>query len=153
MKNSDLQEIVDEIKCPLGAMKISGSEITCHKDVSLYKKVGVVSLGTIKEEISQHCGECKAMLKKMPTKNAKHVALTINEYQEVDCRADSCSVNVVSSCKECPYFAKAEFKKQMDSGKDDDVIKTIPCGFPNLQRESMKVFLPGRGKKKATRAG
>lgn len=141
-KIKELQDIMKEVKCPIGAMKIEGGELVCRCPSALYKNVGKLSLGDIRLDILDNCNECKSALKKEEEEkdNGFFKSLEISEYQEVNCPAESSSVSAIEGCKGCAFFNREAFAKQMKDQGEEAEMKTITCGFPRINKENMKVF-------------
>lgn len=148
-----LEEIKKEVSCPIGAMSIEGIEIICNCPIAMYKKFNKVSLGNIRKDIVKNCTDCKLKLqKKQDDKYEELIKLQkINEFNEVACPADNKNVNAQETCLGCAFFNADKLKEMIKKGGEDEEISHIPCNYPNLSPNSLKVFLAKKVKKKSAK--
>lgn len=146
-----LESIKAKVACPIGAMRIEDSEIVCICPLTNFKRVEKVSLGNIEKDILNNCNGCKLKLKKSEDQYLDLIKLQgINEYQEVQCPAeDNKNVSAAETCISCAFFNVHKMKELMEDDKKDEP-EFIPCNFPNLPKENLKVFIEKKvAKKKA----
>lgn len=149
IKKNSLQEVVKCVSCPFNALKVEHGQCFCTHPTKIYKNsLGPVNLGSIKDEVIEHCKKCEfknnppqSSLKDVPTKS-----LEISEYGQVKCPYSGEQVNPIEDCKTCPFFAKTKMKAIKSSMGEDQEVKHILCHYPYISPDSLKLFLDKKTK-------
>ncbi len=149
-KEEKLKSIIKKVACPLGRMENDENQIYCSEYPywDIPGKKPKISLGDIEADILNHCSQCKGCLKGLKDKKEGEIVfknVKISEYSEVACAASGTNVDVQTTCLKCPYLNRKALKAQ----NPDQEVDTIPCCFPNLPKESMKMFLDAKTKRAA----
>lgn len=151
-KDEKLNDIMAKVKCPLNAMRVEDGEVICTQPFSMYRKnIHKVSLGSIEEDIIEHCKGCK--LKQIEEDKKKGNKITIKELALDDGQCVTCPTNgkktfIVgdSGCQGCPFLNRSEMiKKAKENPKSP--VKNIMCSYPSVSPDNLKVFLTPSAKK------
>ncbi len=128
-----LQNIIKKVACPFDALTTNGETTQCYCSYNqkIYKnKLGDVALGSIEEDILNHCGNCTFRTAKA---SEEFKLLTLDkESQCVTCPATAEQVNLVDTCKTCVFLHKKKLKELLDANPDSGMEDTgLPCTYPN----------------------
>jgi hypothetical protein len=142
-KQSTLGKIITDINCPTNSLEIQ-NEQTCvctMKRNILSKIMGPMILGSTREEVLDHCKICK--MKNINNiiipKTIETIVLKTDEEQSLKCpmlKGESVSID---KCMSCQHINKKKLKEWIADKGEDWEVKEIPCVFPNVTPESMKV--------------
>lgn len=143
-KKDRLEQLVKEIACPFDVLKTNGTECYCEYNNKIYKnRLGSVSLGSVHNDIKEHCKACVFKVKKP---KVEFVNINLDENEEVLCPSSNRKVSPSTDCTECAFFMKAKIK-EMYSKNPDAELTFIPCGFPNIPSENLQAWLEPKDKK------
>lgn len=149
IKKDKLQEIVGCVGCPLNALKVEHGQCFCTHPTKIHKNtLGPVNLGSIKEEVLEHCNKCE--FKKIKPEDLKKEipvkALDVSEYGQVKCPSSGEQVSPVDDCKTCPFFARAKMKELKKSAGENHEVKHILCHHPCIPADNLQLFLDKKTK-------
>ena len=147
------EELIKCIACPYDALKKDGSQYLCTYPTQIYKnKLGPVSLGSIKDDVKNHCANCAYKkdykAKKVAKQDVKLISVPINDFGQAQCPSLKSEVSVLEECKACPYFSKHALRKIKENLGPNEDVAHVPCTFPNISSENLQAFLDEKEKKK-----